>query len=175
MSARQRLNVDAPKHWSTDTYAVSERFGLGLMLLATVYVAGFFTGLRLLGATDGLAVFFAMLLAWVAIVQAWWGKWGRPRAASYTAGAVYFVAFSIWFGLVDGDGNGGFGWVATFVLFGLPSAAMGAVCGYVAGAIVASLFLVYDYLSESFGATRKEREALERAIDSAPRESPWDE
>lgn len=157
------------KHWSTDTHSVRERFGMGVVLLATVYTAALFALFRAWDAPWTVPVYLAGVAVWVAVCQVLARRLNRPRAVSVVAGVTYVGAWPVLLFITSGYPIGHLGWMA----FG--SVVSGSLLGYFFGALDASLFLVHDWLRDTLRAKREEREALRAAMGETPRESPWDE
>lgn len=157
------------KHWSTDTYTVRERFGMGEILLATGYCAILFASAQFFGLPWQVPVGFAGMAVWVAVCQVVLRRWGRPRTVSVIAGCIYtffwmLPSATFWYG------------TAVFLIWlAFGPGLTGAVLGYMAGVFDASLFLIHDYFGQTFRAKRIEQEALRSSMGEATPESPWDE
>lgn len=158
-----------PKHWSTDTFAVRERFGIGVVLLGTSYCAGLLVALRAINASPFLMFYVFGLIGLVAVAQAVGRSLATPRAVSVAAGALYTLACSFLIALASGYAVPPPGGALVITVM------FGAGAGYVAGGFVASVFLVHDWMRATWGAKRREREALSAAVGKRPPESPWDD
>lgn len=156
------------KHWSTDTYSVRERFGIGVILLATAYVAAIYGVFGAFKASWQLPTVIVGYLVWVGACQAIFGRRVSPRTVSALGGGVLSVAWTVWMTLSTAH-YPAFTWAL------VPTFMVGMLFGYCAGAIVASLFLVHDAIGASLGARRREREALRAAMGETPSESPFDD
>ncbi|HUY31544.1 MAG TPA: hypothetical protein VMV69_02100 [Pirellulales bacterium] len=129
-------------------YGVPRRFGIGTIMVVTAAFAGLLALLRSLGAPP---IVVGILVAYVSLVglgQAVLFRGRRPRLASIVTGAVCLVLL----GVVAIAGKGiplpgrGFSMSAMAsllcaVIWGVP---FGAMCGYLAGGVVAGVFLVMD-------------------------------
>ena len=157
------------KHWSTDTHSVRERFGMGVVLLATVYVAILFAGFRAMDFGWRAPVFITGLAVWVGLCQVLARRWSRPRTVSVLAGIAFFGG---WPAYAWATGDHPIGYLRWMLI---SAAISGTAMGYFAGVLDASLFLIHDWLRDTLRAKRDEREALQAAMGETPRESPWDE
>lgn len=138
------------KRWYADRYVVERRFGLGILLIASAYVAAvaaFFsaldTVLHLTYPYDfvyvvGLTVTVA--LGQVAIPKA------RPQLVSMLLGALFTVVWAMsmhyWMGHFLN---------AALLYTAMPYALLGALAGYCTGVIAASMFLLSDLLNALWG------------------------
>ncbi|MEQ8846142.1 hypothetical protein [Botrimarina sp.] len=158
------------KHWSTDTYSVTRRFGVGLMLLGTVYCVGLLVVLKAVRVGFPWSFYFlSALMLFVGVAQAALARLGSPRAVSMVAGAVFSSGWAV----VVAGANGHLFLVDPTRLTAV--ACSGLLLGYVAGSIDASLFLVHDWLT----LRRRLRDHAHESLDLTPggkrRESPFDD
>lgn len=156
------------KHWSTDTYSVRERFGTGVILLATAYVAVIYAVFGALKASWELPTAIVGYLLWVGACQATLGRRFSPRAISALAGGLLSVGWTVW--MTQGSVR-----YPAFALALVPTFVIGLFFGYASGAIDASLFLVHDFIRDTLGAKRRESESLRAAMGETPSESPFDD
>lgn len=159
------------KHWSTDTYAVTRRFGLGLILLATVYAAVLLVALQWIRFGFPFSFYYiAGLIVFVGAAQAALSRLNRPRWVSAAAGAVYLLPWLyVWAAFRRGalpplD----WGWLLFVVSFG-------SVSGYAAGGVAASLFLLHDALTLRRRLRREAIEEFARFAGRKEKESPFDD
>lgn len=142
----------------TKTYRVEPRFGMGTILLSTLYCALVLTGCRLIGlAFPYDFLYLAGLVTLVAGSQAWFRSCG-PRRVSCVAGAVYSAGWTLAFALVLFSGNVMVSRPTQVIDFlvavaiGIVIAATGGTAlGFCAGAIAASLFLFEDHFRRTTG------------------------
>lgn len=145
---------------STDSIApspapkgVPRRFGLGMLFVWTTLFSGLFL---LTGALDipwtGVATisgFFAI----IALAQWYFGEGRRAREASMIVGAVYYpIAIVIVLGPQDVFVSAMRS--STFALQGALIMVIGAVLGYLAGVLVAGVFLVAYWIDRAYAKWR---------------------
>lgn len=141
---------------------------MGVILLATAYVAVIYALFGALGKSWHLPTAIACYLVWIGGCQALLGRLISPRVVSAVAGGVATVVWTLWL-TYDRAHYPAFSGAL------IPAFMVGMLFGYCAGAIVASLFLIHDAIGASLGARRREREALRAAMGETPSESPFDD
>jgi hypothetical protein len=133
-------------------YGVPERFGIGALLAMVLLFAIVSAVLRWSGAPPVVSAFVLTLLAFAALFQAFLAK---PRTASVVAGALVFPGF-FFFGQMMYAPRTLVGIVPSQVAFMTALCMLsGLLAGYVAGAIVASVFLVMDHMGLGDGQPLK--------------------
>ena len=133
-------------------YHVPTRFGLGTMVLFTVFFALLSLCLRLLNASPSVGLVILGLFAVIGGSQVVWQD--APRAASAWAGAVSLpLIFTIQLAIQGA-------W-REILMMAIPTTALGALLGYCVGALIAGMFLLMD------GFTR--RRNLAHADSRAPK------
>jgi hypothetical protein len=117
---------------------------LGALLVVTTLFSVFFGFLKLLEAPPVVGGAISLFLFLVALGQIFLFQGQQPRQASVATGAVLGVTipfcFAIYY-MLGGPLLFGMFFVVMAFTVTLP---FGAVCGYVAGAIVAGVFLMID-------------------------------
>ncbi len=132
---------------------VPRRFGVGILLVITTMFAVLFAIMQMLRlpplAFAGIAVFFGA----VGLGQMLLFKGERPRRASVIVGACFFPCLV--FGTIDFESVGS-RWVFPFDLcMGMfCSIPVGALYGYLAGVLIAGVFLVIDKLENRRGRSK---------------------
>jgi O-antigen/teichoic acid export membrane protein len=120
------------------TYSVPQRFGLGTILLGTTFFAVFFAGMKQLDAPVAFIALSASFLACVAFAQMIFQR--APRIASAAIGSAFCLALTAFqftrlaVGLEP----------AAFAASAFATTVCGALFGYIAGGLLASMFLVSD-------------------------------
>ena len=121
------------------TYAVPIRFGLGTILLATAMFAVFFAAMKWINAPVLFIVVLASYLACIALAQMIFQR--APRVASAATGVLFHLGFVVVMFWNDPSPTAGPVLRALFFY-----TCFGALFGYVTGSLIASVFLVTDYL-----------------------------
>lgn len=166
---------DPPKYPYHDAdhggvYSVPRRFDLATMMVVTAGYALLFTLLRLLNLDTVVFVYVAGLVTTVAVAQALSHKRYSPRAVSVLTGMCYFLAFLIpltWLEATEYRREQIYSMICC-------SSGFGPIQGYLAGVLVAGVFMVSDYLRRFLGSHRFL--SLRPPKQGAPADqSPWDE
>jgi hypothetical protein len=124
-------------------YGVPERFGIGALLAMVLLFAIVSAVLRWSNAPAVVSAFVLTLLAFAAVFQAFLAK---PRTASLAAGALVFPGYFFVGQMLYAPRNL-VGATPSEIAFMIALCVVsGAVAGYVAGVVVASVFLVMDRL-----------------------------
>ena len=131
-------------------YGVPRRFGIGTILVVTAAFAMLFALLMSLGASPTVVAFFSGLVFVVGVGQLWLFGGKNPRAASAWVGVVGLPTFSIL--------RLSYSYVANWesppqimaLLLLIVSLPMGALMGYLAGGMVAGVFLIMDAVEKTF-------------------------
>ena len=146
---------------SPNLFSVPRRFDLASVLVVTSAYAVLFAGMRLLNFSWLVFGSIAALLTFVAICQPlFWGG-TKPREASGLAG---FIFWGVWLIAVALPSERRF----TMLCVGLFLSVSGGLSGYLAGVMVAGVFLVAHYLRGWIGLLRR------RKVEE-DRQSPWDD
>ncbi|HEX7446325.1 MAG TPA: hypothetical protein VF306_02200 [Pirellulales bacterium] len=131
-----------------EPYGVPRRFGIGTMLIVTAAYGMLLAILRLAGWPPGATAWILAFISLVGMGQMFLFGARRPREASVVTGAVglplAMFAFAPYFGYVDPRA-----WLCTLVC----AVPMGAVAGYLAGGVVAGVFLVMDAVDQWLAQT----------------------
>ncbi len=130
------------------------RFGMGTLILVLGVASLFFGVARWVGMPPALSVSMGTFLALISGLQMLMNR--VPRAVSVGTGtALLPTALAIvW---ITSGRNAGPPWAAfvgtpaDIAFVGAHSIVLGAVCGYIGGALVAGLFLISDRTSRMFG------------------------
>ena len=122
------------------TYRVPRRYGIGTVLIVIAAFSVMLGVLRLLGAHPILSCIIIGLFVVVAIAQLIGPE--SPRKASMIGGALYVLVVGIVLSVMSPGGG-------VVVLLALIIATpIGALLGYVAGGLLASIFLCIDAASK---------------------------
>ena len=151
-----------PPNPTPDVFSVSRRFDLATILVAMLAYALLFAGMRLLRAWPSVIGVVGLFFTVVAAGQAVAIRWNNPRAASVVAGTLFWIAFAIVVAVAYGFGSSCEIAAALVILIML-----GPILGYLAGALVGSVFLISHYLRET-QTFRRHAPAKEEEADS-----PW--
>jgi len=131
------------KHSSdaSSLYAAPRRFDLASIFAVTAAYSLLFTGLALLDAGPTTKLVFGSFITIVGIGQPLLENRVNPRGASILVGAAAGLLFAIivWWNLPDAQ-------FFAFALLIAIGSVLGGSCGYLAGALVAGVFLVADLL-----------------------------
>ncbi len=163
------LTVKDPTRFDRERlYSVPVQFSLGAVLVFTTGMALFFATTRALDAQPWLDVLVAPLIFIVGAAQ-WFcnrvGYGAQVRIASAAAGAVWFFLLTVIFYLVAGN--------PLAALVGSPFAAIpGLGAGYLAGGLVAGIFLTGDLIDHQL--MRRFRTATATANAALDNHAPWD-
>jgi hypothetical protein len=154
--------------WDKPAAGVPRRFGVGVLMLLITLFAVLFSVMRSIGASVGTFAVISTMVAAVAIGQILLFGGRYPRAASVWVGACFFplqvIALWLWSCFEDG-GRLAFNdlteqiVVGTFLL--LVWIPIGAVFGYLSGAVVGGVFLILDALAHWQQSRRATIEAAE--------------
>ncbi len=169
------INQWFESRFGEDVYGAPRVFDLYTLLSVTVAFALLFTFLRfieplLMDSLPQVAISLGFFLTLIAIAQMilWGGD--KPRAASISAGPVVWVIVGLGLFATSPSFR-----ILFFVLFTTPA---GFFAGYVAGGLVAGVFLVADSLRKKFvraqsatGQTAEEQIWGESALPDSGQES----
>ena len=144
-----------------ELFSVPRRFDLATILVAMTAAAILFGGMTLLNFETSSFAVIAGLFAAVAVGQAVGARANRPRAASIIASVIYWVAIEMVRTRVSHENN-------TVNLCSAPITA--ALTGYLAGVLVAGVFLVSHRLRGALKLGRRRGRG-----ESGAGDSPWDE
>jgi hypothetical protein len=146
-------------------FGVPRRFGVGTILVITAAFAGLLALLRLLAAPPLQVGFWIVFITLVGLGQAVLYRGRQPRLASIVSGAVCLPALIVVAMLRDrAQGNSYDNPFEFCTLIG--GVLAGTACGYLAGGIVAGVFLVMDAV-EKFLAKRFPRRTEETNEETA--------
>jgi ribosomal protein S18 acetylase RimI-like enzyme len=132
---------------TADVASVPRRFGVGVMLILTTAFALLFSLMRTLGAPPQVFLLVAGLFLAVTLAQILLFEGKKPRQASLWAGGVFFPLEVLIVGIcsMNMESHQSFegelgGMVCVSIFFGAP-------LGYLAGCLLASVFLAQEALS----------------------------
>lgn len=122
-------------------YAAPRRFDLASIFAVTAAYSLLFTGLALLDAGPTTKLVIGSFITIVGIGQPLLEDRINPRGASILVGAAAGLLFAVivWWNLPDAQ-------LIAFTLLIAIGSFLGGACGYLAGALVAGVFLVADLL-----------------------------
>lgn len=133
----------------TEFYKVPHRFDLSTMFAVTFAYAGFLGLMNAVGAPLELTASLLVILTVVGLVQMIVSE-RRARLAAIACGWVGLGGMYGYMLVADPPPSGSGTWV-TLPLFVL---LFGALLGYIAGTVVAGVFLIADYLRRAVAALR---------------------
>ena len=147
---------------STDSIApsaapkgVPRRFGLGTLFVWTTLFSGLFLLTGALEAPWPVVAVISGFLVLIAVAQWYFGEGRRAREASMIVGAVYYpIAIVIVLGPQDVFVSAMRS--SSFALQGALIMVVGAVLGYLAGTLVAGVFLVAYWIDRAFAKWRNQ-------------------
>ena len=115
------------------------RFGVGLMLLfLTLFSVGFCI-LKACGTSPTVILFLTLLFTVVGFAQILWPS--QPRVASALSGGMYLPLFTLGFIASQVVSEGLWQLLVEAAPMAFCVAPLGAICGYLAGALLAGIFL----------------------------------
>ena len=150
--------VDQPPRKQT---GVPRRFGVGVMLVITTMYALLFALLSGLGFPPLAFVTIALFFTGVGLGQAFLYKGRDPRKASIVAGLVLTPLALIVVGIDTGSDPAGF--LVLYIFSGL-----GALPGYLAGGLIAGVFLFLNKVQPPLDDPADENPAEETKIPDRP-------
>ncbi len=152
-----------------DLFSVPRRFDLFTLLVATAACAAAFGFLRFFNASPALLMVAGGLFATVAAGQALGGDRVGPRGASILGATLFWAVFMAYWFFVEIPPRGS--WPGMGFFLAATVAAYGVVTGYLAGVLVAGVFLVSFYLRAYFAGVGEPQESalVHEEI------SPWDQ
>lgn len=139
-----------PWEWYTRVYTVPRRWSVSTLLVATTLYALLCAGLRLVRAPAQILLVVSAFLVFVAIAQLILPQ--APRLASAFAGVLFFCIGS-WVSAIRHAPAAAMSADAFMVL-----AFSGAILGYLAGSILAGIFLLADSLQAFWRWYRRPRD-----------------
>lgn len=166
-SQLRELTSEPSEECVRTTYAVPRRFGLGTMMLVTFVFGLLFAAFKGLNTPPVVCILITSLLVFVGMLQMVFDK--VPRTASAAAGAVsypltLFVALLIY--KRTSILSLGFGSPVDVGYIVLSHVVIGEMLGYVAGVLVAGVFLVEERLvGYVFRSNRERHSRCEVASD----------
>jgi len=130
-------------------YSVPRRYDLATLMAVTLAYALLFGAMRLLQAPPALIGFVSLFITLVGLGQALLFRGRRPRAASIVVGVLSLEAWLAWL-LIQayaetrppGEVIFFFAFMAIFFVF------LGTLLGYIAGTVIAGVFLVADLIRQ---------------------------
>lgn len=143
---------------SMPAFGVPRRFGIGTLFIVTAAYGVLLTGLRAMDWHRGVIAAFVGFISLVGLGQMLLFRARRPRRASIVTGAVCVPLLQLLiFSMLDGRNRGhplhwlGGGellvWLFSSILFG-------AAAGYLAGGVVAGVFLIMDAVERAIANKR---------------------
>lgn len=133
-------------------FGVPRRFGIGTLLVVTAAYGALLALLRAMDWHRGVIAVFVGFISLIGLGQMLLFRAGRPRKASIVTGAVCFPIVQLFFFLplaVRSWDHAG-----TELLLLLYSTLFGAAAGYLAGCVVAGVFLIMDAVERTIGDKR---------------------
>lgn len=130
----------APETHHADVYGVPRRFGIGTIMVITAAFGLLLTLLQAMGAYPSVIAFVVVFVSFVGTAQMLLFRGQQPRRASVVAGVVCLPLMTVCAAVLSGSRGPRSGlacFLAASVLFG-------GGFGYLAGGIVAGVFLVMD-------------------------------
>lgn len=146
---------------SMPAFGVPRRFGIGTLFIVTAAYGVLLTGLRAMDWHRGVIAAFVGFISLVGLGQMLLFGARRPRRASIVTGAVCVPLVQLLiFSMLDGRNrghplhwlDGGELLIWLFSLFS--STLFGAAAGYLAGGVVAGVFLIMDAVERAIGKNR---------------------
>jgi hypothetical protein len=141
--ALQRMIAGEPQRPPTKVYSAPRRFDLATILIVTFAYSLLFGAMRALSFPPMVSVVFAGFISLVGVGQAFLFGGNKPRTASLVVGAFFYTLAVAATWLINGPrlyATPALLMVATYTIIG------GAILGYLAGLMVAGVFLVADKL-----------------------------
>jgi len=132
---------------TTPEAGVPRQFGVGILLVITAMYAVLFAVLRAMDAPPSVYTMVGLFVFAIGLGQMLLFKGQRPRRASMIARLGFVVSASILHWIFEGFETIDLVWL-------LNGAVYGVVCGYVAGVLIASVFLLIDKLRTVRGKSR---------------------
>lgn len=142
---QQFLSPIFDPRYATGIYSVPRRFDLATIFVVTAAYSILLGGLSALDATPIIKTVIAVFVTVVAVAQAALAKVVHPRGTSIIAGAVA-TSVIMWILMLGLRGH----FVFSFLFATIVGVPFGALFGYLAGAVVAGVFLVADLLRGRF-------------------------
>jgi hypothetical protein len=143
----------AGEHQAEEVFGVPRRFGVGTILVITTAFGLLLSLLQALGAPVGVVVFVVAFVSLIGVGQMLLFDGTQPRRASLLAGLIglpLLLGLTIGFFVPHrGRNNEIVCPICAAIIFGPPS-------GYLAGGIVAGVFLIMDAIEKSLGRWRRE-------------------
>jgi hypothetical protein len=133
---------------------VPRRFSVGTLMVLTTFFAVLFAILKSCGVPPIFFVDVSIFVAGVAVSQVLLFRGKDPRRASVISGMVLFLVIGVSSAAYEYADGWNVEGVATFIMTVVASIPLGAILGYCAGGLVASVFLV-----------RKERDEAEPEVE----------
>ena len=123
---------------TAEVASVPRRFGVGVLMILMTAFAVLFAVMKTCGAPPEVFMIIAVLFLAVTLGQILLFQGKHPRRASAVAGAVTFPLEMLCLAIFST------GWRDNLLPDVFMFAASGALCGYVAGCVMASIFLVQE-------------------------------
>jgi hypothetical protein len=148
-----------------DPYGVPRRFGVGTLLIVTAAYGALLALLRALDWNRAAIAWFILFISLIGTGQMFLFGSRRPREASLLAGAISLPVIVILTFMFHSSGRE----PPTALACAIMSALLfGAPAGYLAGGVVAGVFLIMD-------AVQQQLARFSRSNDEASRDKPSDE
>jgi len=165
-TARKVDSVSAPYTGGTrrpdGTYAAPRRYSIALMMIVTTAFAALLTAVRAwfdLGPEEVIAIFSFFVMVGVGQSVLFGGN--NPRRASMICGAAAMPATTILLYAGDGDVVSIFGLMCMLIVFTL----VGAPAGYLAGGLIAGVFLICDQAAAVLFPSHANRSGRDASFD----------
>jgi putative addiction module component (TIGR02574 family) len=139
----ERLLSDCARSSGNQVFAAPRRFDLFTIFVITIAFSILFAGMRLLPLPPVASAIVGGYFALIGLGQAFLFRGNRPRTASLLVGGLYYVLVSYVLWQLSGPRAYPTSDVVVTAIFLL---IFGAVLGFVAGALVGSVFMLADWL-----------------------------
>jgi putative addiction module component (TIGR02574 family) len=151
----ERLMADCARSSGNQVFAAPRRFDLSTIFVVTMAFSLLFAGMRLLPFPPVVSVIVGGYFALIGLGQAFLFRGNRPRTASILVSMLYYalVALLVW----QLRGPRAYP-VSDIVVVAMLMMVFGAVLGYVAGALVGSVFMIADILRRSLRLSLSRRQ-----------------
>ncbi len=149
MTSTEPENLDSAPGHHRQAVGMPRQYGLRTMLVITVIYAVLFAFLASLDAPPAAFIVPAVFLAGVGLAQMFLFRGRRPREASLLGGSCLCMAGAatgvVMMHVAGERGDGVLLWIVVL------TPALGAVCGYLVGAMIGAPFLVATWLRHRLG------------------------
>jgi putative addiction module component (TIGR02574 family) len=139
----EQLMADCARSSGNQVFAAPRRFDLSTIFVVTVAFALLFAGMRVLPIPPFVSVIVGGYFALIGLGQAFLFRGNRPRTASMLVGTLYYGLGALIIWQLSGPRAR-----PTFdiLISGVFVLIFGAILGFVAGALVGSVFMIADFM-----------------------------